>query len=103
MTTTTASSELQGSSKLQGSSELQQAWTDWHRDRETELSAEHCWLSLTGFDWLPTEPSALDGLPGRWYSAGDGPSLAPTPPTVWCLRAGTHRRADRRHHHRVGC
>ncbi len=69
MTTTTASSELQGSS------ELQQAWTDWRRDRETELSAEHGWLSLTGFDWLPTEPSALDGLPGRWYSAGDGAVL----------------------------
>ena len=48
--------------------DLLTAWTRWHADREADLAAEHGWLSLTGFHWLPPAPAALDGLPGRWHT-----------------------------------
>jgi hypothetical protein len=57
MTTTTAPSALVS------------AWNDWHHEREVELAAEHGWLSLTAFHWLPAEPTTFDGLPGRWHAA----------------------------------
>jgi len=51
--------------------DLLTAWTRWHADREADLAAEHGWLSLTGFHWLPPAPAALDGLPGRWHAGTD--------------------------------
>ena len=36
--------------------------------REAELAEPYGWLTLQAFHWLPAEPSALAGLPGRWWA-----------------------------------
>lgn len=45
-------------------------WTDWHSARETSLADRSGWLTLTSFQWLPTEPDELDLVPGLWSSSG---------------------------------
>lgn len=47
-------------------------WDAWHAAREDELRTPHGWLSLTALHWLTAEPSAVDGLPGRWSATPDG-------------------------------
>jgi uncharacterized protein len=37
-------------------------------EREAELAEPYGWLTLRGFHWLPDEPAALPGLPGRWWA-----------------------------------
>ena len=59
-------------------SELVTAWNTWHRIREAELSAEHGWLSLTAFHWLPAEPTTFDDLPGHWHTDGQRAVLRAT-------------------------
>jgi uncharacterized protein len=54
-------------------------WRQWLADRERDLRDPHGWLSLTGLHWLDDQPSAIDGLPGRWSA---GPSWVD-------VRAGT--------------
>lgn len=56
---------------ITATSELHDAWARWHDAREADLAADHGWLSLTGFHWLPDTATTLDDLPGSW-SAGDG-------------------------------
>ncbi|MFV0460692.1 MAG: DUF1684 domain-containing protein [Actinomycetales bacterium] len=41
-------------------------WRDFRRARHAELAEPFGWLCLTGFHWLPQDPSPLPGLPGRW-------------------------------------
>lgn len=63
----------------------------WHRfrtSRNRALAADHGWLTLTSFQWLPDSPSAVDLVPGLWSTdgttaeltatAGDGLSLVAT-------------------------
>jgi uncharacterized protein len=40
-------------------------------ERIAELVEPYGWLTLRGFHWLPTTPSELPGLPGRWSAATD--------------------------------
>jgi uncharacterized protein (DUF1684 family) len=51
--------------------DLLNAWSSWHAAREADLAAEHGWLSLTAFHWLPSTPGRLDGLPGEWHAGID--------------------------------
>ncbi|GAA1665194.1 DUF1684 domain-containing protein [Kribbella yunnanensis] len=50
-------------------SDLEQDWHTWHAAREQDLNTDYGWLTIVGFDWLPTEPAALAGLPGEWWAA----------------------------------
>lgn len=63
----------------------------WHRfraNRNAALAAEHGWLTLTSFQWLESQPSAVDLVPGLWSadsttaaltaSASDGLTLVST-------------------------
>ncbi len=43
----------------------------FREQRLAELVEPYGWLTLRGFHWLPTTPSALPGLPGRWSAAPD--------------------------------
>lgn len=45
-------------------------WQEFRARREAELASPFGWLTLTGFEWLPTEPTALPGLPGLWSTDG---------------------------------
>jgi uncharacterized protein (DUF1684 family) len=56
--------------------ELSTAWTSWHAAREQLLTAEHGWLSLVGFHWLPAKPGSFDKVPGRWSVDGGHAVLA---------------------------
>ncbi|NAZ83275.1 DUF1684 domain-containing protein [Kineococcus sp. R8] len=47
----------------------------WRERRTATLREPHGWLSLTGLHWLDSSPQAVDGLPGRWWSAADGVHL----------------------------
>jgi hypothetical protein len=49
-------------------SDLEQDWATWHAARERDLDTDYGWLSIVGFDWLPTSPVALAGLPGIWWA-----------------------------------
>jgi len=44
----------------------------WHDERERALATEHGWLTLVALHWLPARPTALAGLPGRWWVDADG-------------------------------
>lgn len=43
-------------------------WKSWRAERAEGLATTHGWLSLSGFAWLVSASSAVDGLPGRWWS-----------------------------------
>ncbi|MDO5500153.1 MAG: DUF1684 domain-containing protein [Propionibacteriaceae bacterium] len=46
-------------------------WQEFRRAREADLAQPRGWLTLTGFHWLPAEPTVLPGLPGRWSTDGE--------------------------------
>ena len=71
-------------------SDLTAGWTRWHDERETELRAEHGWLSITAFHWLTETPATLPGLPGRWHSRDDWAHLGvdPADPDALVLAQG---------------
>jgi uncharacterized protein len=50
-------------------------------EREAELTEPYGWLTLSGFHWLPVEPTRLPGLPGRWW-ADDAQASANVQATV---------------------
>ena len=54
---------------------LTERWDRFRTGRATALAAEHGWLTLTSFHWLPSAPAALDGAPGVWSSDGTTASL----------------------------
>ncbi|MBW4094651.1 MAG: DUF1684 domain-containing protein [Acidobacteria bacterium] len=43
-------------------------WARFRKNRNAALAAEHGWLTLTSFQWLPSEPGALDLVPGLWWT-----------------------------------
>lgn len=45
---------------------LTQRWERFRTGRNASLADPHGWLSLTSFQWLPSTPSALEGVPGLW-------------------------------------
>ncbi|GAA1583489.1 DUF1684 domain-containing protein [Kribbella karoonensis] len=49
-------------------SDLEQDWHTWHAARERDLDTDYGWLSIVAFDWLPPTPTAIEGLPGRWWA-----------------------------------
>lgn len=65
-----------------------QRWQRFRANRNAALGAEHGWLTLTSFQWLESQPSAVDLVPGLWSadsttaaltaSASDGLTLVST-------------------------
>ncbi|MEV8374407.1 DUF1684 domain-containing protein [Kribbella sp. NPDC056861] len=49
--------------------ELQQDWQTWHALREQDLNTDYGWLTVVAFNWLPSSPGELPGLPGKWWAA----------------------------------
>jgi len=50
----------------------------WHRfrkGRNTALAAEHGWLTLTSFQWLESQPAAVELVPGLWSADGTTATL----------------------------
>ncbi|WP_284975683.1 DUF1684 domain-containing protein [Arthrobacter sp. efr-133-TYG-104] len=45
-------------------------WQRFRAGRNAALSADHGWLTLTSFQWLPEEPTTLDLVPGLWSTDG---------------------------------
>jgi uncharacterized protein (DUF1684 family) len=44
----------------------EQRWVRFRAARDAALAEKHGWLSLTSFQWLPSEPAPVDILPGIW-------------------------------------
>jgi uncharacterized protein len=67
---------------------LVERWKRFRANRDKALAAEHGWLTLTSYQWLPSSPGALDLVPGSWSTdgtttvldaaAGDGFTFAAT-------------------------
>jgi uncharacterized protein (DUF1684 family) len=57
-------------------SDLVQDWHTWHAARERDLDTDYGWLSIVAFDWLPPTPGTIDGLPGKWWAAGQAYAAA---------------------------
>lgn len=67
-------------------------WERFRDGRNSVLATEHGWLTLTSFQWLAEEPSAVELAPGLWStdgttafltaSAKDGLTLVATGETV---------------------
>lgn len=65
-----------------------QRWQRFRTNRNAALATEHGWLTLTSFQWLESQPSAVDLVPGLWSadsttavltaSASDGFTLVST-------------------------
>jgi uncharacterized protein (DUF1684 family) len=53
-------------------SDLELDWQTWHAARERDLNTDYGWLTVTAFDWLPSAPTALNGIPGKWWADGEG-------------------------------
>lgn len=49
-------------------SDLEQDWHTWHAARERDLDTDYGWLSVVAFDWLRPAPTAIEGLPGKWWA-----------------------------------
>jgi uncharacterized protein len=49
---------------------LAQRWGRFRTSRDTVLAADHGWLTLTSFQWLPAGPAPLDKVPGLWSTDG---------------------------------
>lgn len=45
-------------------------WQRFRNSRNTALASEHGWLTLTSFQWLESEPSAVELVPGLWSTDG---------------------------------
>jgi uncharacterized protein (DUF1684 family) len=45
-------------------------WQRFRNSRNTALASKHGWLTLTSFQWLEREPSAVDLAPGLWSTDG---------------------------------
>ncbi|MFT4044125.1 MAG: DUF1684 domain-containing protein [Gordonia sp. (in: high G+C Gram-positive bacteria)] len=45
-------------------------WQTWHDAREKTLAEPLGWLSINRLEWLDTEPTRFDGLPGTWWHDG---------------------------------
>lgn len=46
-------------------------FAQFRRAREAELTEPYGWLTLRGFQWLPSTPAELPGLPGLWWADAD--------------------------------
>jgi len=60
-------------------SRLTERWDRFRTGRTTALAAEHGWLTLTSFQWLPATPSPMEGVPGLWSATGTSASLTVAP------------------------
>lgn len=47
-------------------------WKHWSDGRAAAVSTVHGQLALTGTHWLEPEPTAIPGLPGRWWADAEG-------------------------------
>ncbi|MBT2595231.1 DUF1684 domain-containing protein [Arthrobacter sp. ISL-72] len=45
-------------------------WNRFRSNRNKALASEHGWLTLTSFQWLESQPSAVDLVPGLWSTDG---------------------------------
>lgn len=52
-----------------------QRWHRFRNNRNAALAAEHGWLTLTSFQWLESQPSAVDLAPGLWSTDGTTAAL----------------------------
>ncbi|ASN50955.1 DUF1684 domain-containing protein [Sinomonas sp. R1AF57] len=43
-------------------------WQRFRDNRNAALAEEHGWLTLTSFQWLTPEPSAVELVPGLWHT-----------------------------------
>ena len=45
-------------------------WQRFRNSRNTALASDYGWLTLTSFQWLDDQPSAVELVPGQWSSNG---------------------------------
>jgi uncharacterized protein (DUF1684 family) len=45
-------------------------WERFRAGRHSALAADHGWLTLTSFQWLESDPSEVELVPGRWSTDG---------------------------------
>ncbi|WP_066287113.1 DUF1684 domain-containing protein [Arthrobacter sp. B6] len=45
-------------------------WQRFRANRNKALAAPHGWLTLTSFQWLETQPAAVELVPGLWSTDG---------------------------------
>jgi uncharacterized protein (DUF1684 family) len=50
---------------------FEDAWNQWHSERERYFGDPLGWVSLTGLYWLTDEFEAVADLPGRWRADAD--------------------------------
>lgn len=50
---------------------FEDAWLDWHTEREHYYADPLGWVSITGLHWLTEEFATVADLPGRWRADGD--------------------------------
>ena len=50
-------------------------WQRFRNNRDAALAAGHGWLTLTSFQWLDSEPTAVEPVPGLWSTDGTTASL----------------------------
>lgn len=50
-------------------------WQRFRTNRNKALAAPHGWLTLTSFQWLDSQPAAVDLVPGLWSTDGTTAAL----------------------------
>ncbi|ALE93736.1 hypothetical protein AOC05_17695 [Arthrobacter alpinus] len=58
---------------------LTERWDRFRSGRTAALAADHGWLTLTSFHWLPATPSPVEGVPGLWSATSTTASLTAAP------------------------
>jgi len=56
-----------------------QRWQRFRTNRNAALAVEHGWLTLTWFQWLESQPSAVDLAPGLWSADSTTAALSASP------------------------
>ena len=52
-------------------STFEEAWNEWHHERERYYGDPLGWVSLTGLYWLTDEFEPVADLPGKWRADAD--------------------------------
>jgi uncharacterized protein (DUF1684 family) len=50
-------------------------WQRFRDNRNKALATRHGWLTLTSFQWLESQPSGVEGVPGQWSTDGTTAAL----------------------------
>lgn len=54
-------------------------WLAWRAERQDQFREPYSWITFRGLTWLDSEPTAIPGTPGLWWTDGDAIHVTTAP------------------------